>query len=66
MYDFFFWLEVMSNFAQLESYDILIHDFNNTDLMKYLKHQDELFEKVIEQNEEIKKDLIQILKNMSK
>lgn len=53
MYDFFFWLEVMSNFAQLESYDILIHDFNNTDLMKYLKHQDELFEKVIEQNKKI-------------
>ena len=53
MYDFFFWLEVMSNFAQLESYDILIHDFNNTDLMKYLKHQDELFEKVIEQNNKI-------------
>ena len=53
MYDFFFWLEVMSNFAQLESYNILIHDFNNTDLMKYLKHQDELFEKVIKQNEEI-------------
>ncbi len=53
MYDFFFWLEVMSNFAQLESYDILLHDFNNTDLMKYLKHQDELFEKVIKQNEEI-------------
>lgn len=53
MYDFFFWLEVMSNFAQLESYDILIHDFNNTDLMKYLKHQDKLFEKVIEQNKKI-------------
>lgn len=53
--EFFFWLEVCSNFAQLESYNILLHDFNNTDLMEYLKHQDELLSKIIDQNEEIKK-----------
>ena len=53
--DSFFWLEVCSNFAQLESYNILLHDFNNHDLMEYLKHQDELLNKVISQNEEIKK-----------
>lgn len=53
--DFFFWLGVMANFAQLESYNILLHDFNNHDLMEYLKHQDELLSKVISQNEEIKK-----------
>lgn len=56
--DFFFWLEVCSNFAQLESYNILLHDFNNHDLMEYLKHQDELLSKVISQNEQI----IQLLK----
>ena len=51
--DFFFLLSVMANFAQLESYNILLHDFNNHDLMEYLKHQDELLSKVISQNEEI-------------
>lgn len=51
--DFFFWLSVMANFAQLESYNILLHDFNNHDLMEYLKHQDELLNKVISQNQEI-------------
>lgn len=52
-YDFFFWLDVMANFAQLQSYDILLKDFNNYDLMEYLKHQDELLNKVIDQNEQI-------------
>ena len=52
-YDFFFWLDVCSNLAQLESYNILLHDFNNHDLMEYLKHQDELLNKVISQNEQI-------------
>ena len=52
-YDFWFWLSVMANFAQLESYNILLNDFNNNDLMEYLKHQDELLEKIINQNEEI-------------
>jgi len=51
--NFWFWLEVMSNIAQLESYNILIHDFNNNDLMEYLKHQDELLNKIIDQNEKI-------------
>lgn len=52
-YSFWFWLEVMSNLAQLESYRILLEDFDNTDLMKYLKHQDEIMDKIIEQNNEI-------------
>ena len=43
----------IANLIQILSYQILLNDFNNTDLMKYLKHQDELFEKVIKQNEEI-------------
>lgn len=51
--NFWFWLEVTSNLAQLASYDILIHDFNNNDLMEYLKHQDELLDVIIQQNEEL-------------
>lgn len=53
VYDF--WLNVMANGAQLKSYEILKKDFNNTDLMKYLKHQDNLLDKIIEQNDEILK-----------
>lgn len=54
-YDFFFWLNVCANWAQLQSYDILLKDFNNNDLMEFLQHQDELLNKIIEQNEEILK-----------
>lgn len=54
---FWFWLEVIANLAQLESYNILLNDFDNTDLMKYLKHQDEMLDKIIEQNNQIIKIL---------
>lgn len=54
-YDFFFWLNVCANWAQLQSYDILLKDFNNNDLMEFLQHQDKLLNKIIEQNEEILK-----------
>ena len=43
----------MANLIQILSYQILLHDFNNTDLMKYLEHQDDLLRKIIEQNDEI-------------
>ena len=46
-------LEILSNLLQIKSYEILVNDFNNTDLMKYLKHQDELLNKIINQNEQI-------------
>ena len=46
-------LENFSNWLQIFSFLILIEDFNNTDLMKYLAHQDDLLNKVIQQNEEI-------------
>ena len=46
-------LEVLSNLLQIMSYQILVTDFNNTDLMKYLKHQDNLLDKIIKQNDEI-------------
>lgn len=53
-YDFWFWLSVMANFAQLESYQILLKDANNNDLLNYLRHQDnDLLNKIIDQNETI-------------
>lgn len=52
-YDFWFWLSVMANFAQLQSYEILLKDFDNHDLMKFLQHQDDLLSKIIDQNKEI-------------
>lgn len=46
-------LENLSNSLQILSFLILIKDFNNTDLMKYLNHQDKLLDKIIKQNDEI-------------
>ena len=46
-------LEILSNLLQIKSYEILVKDFNNNDLMNYLKHQDTLLNKIIEQNEKI-------------
>ena len=46
-------LENFSNWLQIFSFLILIEDFNNTDLMKYLEHQDALLDKIIKQNQEI-------------
>lgn len=46
-------LENFSNWLQIFSFLILVEDFNNTDLMKYLAHQDDLLNKIIQQNEEI-------------
>ena len=46
-------LENFSNWLQIFSFLVLITDFNNNDLMRYLQHQDELLDKIINQNEEI-------------
>lgn len=46
-------LENFSNWLQIFSFLILIEDFNNTDLMKYLAHQDDLLNTIIQQNEQI-------------
>lgn len=55
-------LENFSNWLQIFSFLILIEDFNNTDLMKYLAHQDDLLSKIIQQNQEI----LNLLKERSK
>ena len=46
-------LENFSNWLQIFSFLILIEDFNNTALMKYLAHQDDLLNKIIDQNNEL-------------
>lgn len=46
-------LENMSNWLQIFSFLILMNDFNNTDLMHFLNHQDDLLNKIIDQNGEI-------------
>lgn len=46
-------LENFSNWLQIFSFLILVEDFNNTDLMKYLAHQDNLLDEIINQNKEI-------------
>ena len=46
-------LENFSNWLQIFSFLILVEDFNNTDLMKYLEHQDNLLNTIIEQNKQI-------------
>ncbi len=46
-------LERLSNILQILSFQILVTDFNNTDLMKYLEHQDNMMNEIIEQNKEI-------------
>lgn len=46
-------LERISNILQILSYQILVTDFNNTDLMHYLNHQDELLDTIIKQNKKI-------------
>ena len=51
-------LEDVSNILQILSFLILVNDFNNNDLMKYLKHQDSLLDEIIKQNNEI----LQLLK----
>ena len=51
---FFFWLGVIANFCQLESYQMLLKEANNDDIMIFLKDQDDNYlKKIIEQNEEI-------------
>jgi len=46
-------LELISNILQIKSYEILVNDFNNNDLMQYLKHQDKLLDTIINQNKQI-------------
>lgn len=51
---FLFWLSVVADCCQLESYEMLVKQADNDDLMQYLRHQDsDYLQKIIKQNEEI-------------
>lgn len=64
-YDFFFWLSVMANWCQLESYQMNKKQISNDEIMKHLNKQDDILDKqtniylkkIIQQNEEILKIL---------
>lgn len=64
-YDFFFWLSVVANWCQLESYTMNKQQISNDDLMKHLQSQDGVLDeqtniylkKIVDQNEEILKYL---------
>ena len=43
-YDFFFWLSVMANWCQLQSYEMNEKQLSNDDLMKHLQKQDNILE----------------------
>ena len=46
-------LNSLANVLQIMSYNILLGDFDNHDLMAFLKHQDNLLNTIIQQNQEI-------------
>lgn len=49
---FYFYLSVIANICQLESYEMLIKDAKNDELMNYLSHQDNDYLKlIVKQNE---------------
>ena len=51
-------IDITSLFLQALSLQILFRDYNNSDLMQELQHQNrDYFEKIIEQNSEILKIL---------
>ena len=52
--DFWFWLSVIANICQIESYQLNIKQVDNDTLLKHLEHQDQDYLKtIIQQNEEI-------------
>lgn len=52
--DFWFWLETVANFCQIESYEMLKKEASNDQIMLHLDKQDQKYlQKIIDQNEEI-------------
>lgn len=51
---FIFWLNTIANLVQIQSYELLLKDKTNNELMQELQKQDkEYLEKIIQQNETI-------------
>lgn len=52
--NFVYWIGIISNILQIESYNLLLKDKTNNELMKELQNQDQNYlEKIVKQNEEI-------------
>ena len=55
-------LNTLANILQVANYEMLLKDANNNDLLHFLQHQDnDLLNKIIEQNETIIKQNNEIL-----
>lgn len=53
-HNFYFWLNVIANILQIESYELLLKDKTNNEVMQELQNQDTNYlEKIIKQNDEI-------------
>ena len=53
-HSFYFWLNVIANMLQIESYELLLKDRTNNEVMQELQNQDTNYlEKIIKQNDEI-------------
>lgn len=52
--NFWFLLSIIANFCQIESYQMNKQQIDNSQLLKFMQHQDsDLLEKIIQQNQEI-------------
>ena len=64
---FWFWLSVVANYCQIESYEMNKKQISNDEILKRLERQDNvLFEKVFAQNEIIIAQNEEILKLLRK
>ena len=59
--DYFFWLNTIANLLQIESYELLLKDADNNDIMRHLEQQDKILNEqtndylklIVKQNNEI-------------
>lgn len=69
-YDFWFWLNVTANWAQLESYQMNKKQISNDEIMKHLQKQDNILDEqtniYLKQILENQKEIINLLKGDKK
>lgn len=56
-YDFFFWLAVVANWCQIESYEMNKKQISNDEIMKHLEKQDDILNE--QTNDYLKKTIVQ-------